>query len=200
MTFCIRKITHAPRLADRGGLLRASDLQLTSNAQSAARSIHEEASEEAEQIIGAAKQEARAAVIRAEKETLERAALLLRRLEAQHAAYLDRAQGLLVDLLMAAFNRLVCEMPDRERIASCVKRIVQDAPANLSNALLRMHPDDVCNLPEVGWEVKPDSSLSAGSLRLEASSGEWQADFPASVEALSEAIGAFAGMREENDE
>lgn len=191
MRFCVRTIEHDPRLCADGGLLRGADLTLAASAQALAERLREDAKLEAQHLLDHARSEAKDIVAAAERDVWARAASLLQALERQHAMFLEHAQGVVIDLSQSVFERLVAEASDAERVAACVRRVLQDAPKNLPNALLRVHPDDVAHLPPVEWEIEEDAAMARGACRLEASSGEWHADFIGAAAALRSALESF---------
>jgi flagellar biosynthesis/type III secretory pathway protein FliH len=186
--FCVETITPETSLRAEYGVLRVKALAITSDARLAADRIVEQARAEAENLLQQARDEARVLMQEAEQEVLQRADQLLRSLEETNETFLLRAQDTIVDLAQGLFDRLVLEATPREQIEAALKRVMREAPPKLVNPVLRVHPDDAGLLPAVEWEVKPDASLSRGVCRLEASSGEWCADFNAAVAALTAAF------------
>jgi flagellar biosynthesis/type III secretory pathway protein FliH len=188
--FCTRKIAIDTRLRPRDGVIRMQDLELTSDARALADDILAQARAEAERIREQAEQDARECAREAEAETLRRAAALLATLEQANATLVERARGVVIETVQGLYERLAAQTTPRKRIEASLARILREAPPRLVEPVLRVHPDDVGLLPEVEWEVRRDASLARGACRLEAATGQWQADFDASVEALRLAFAA----------
>lgn len=192
--FCVDTITLEANLRAEHGVLRVASLAVTSDARLAADMILQQARNEAEIVLQQARDDAQRLTQEAEKQTLQRADQLLQALEQANATFLLRAQDTIMELAQGLFDRLVMATTPREQIEAALKRVLREAPTKLVNPTLRVHPDDAGLLPAVEWEVKPDPSLSRGVCRLEASAGEWCADFSAAVAALKS---AFAHAAEE---
>lgn len=176
-------------------MLRGAELTLAGDAHALADRIRKDAKLEAQNLLDLARSEEKIIVAAAEQDVLARAASLLEALEQQHAQFLQHAQDLLIDLSQAVFDRLAAETSDRERVAICVRRILLEAPNNIVNAVLRVHPEDLSLLPSIEWDVKTDAGMVRGACRLEASSGEWHAEFSAAVSVLRGALENFREKR-----
>jgi flagellar biosynthesis/type III secretory pathway protein FliH len=190
--FCVETIRCEPQLRAEHGVLRSASIAVTSDARLAADRITEAARIDADALLQRAREEAKDVVHKAEQQTLERAAQLLRTLEDAHASLVQHAQDIVVSLAQGAFDCLVSDTTPRERIEAVVKRVKQEAQSGLTNAVLRLHPDDIEHAPEVEWEIKPDATLPRGACRLQASNGEWGADFTAAVSSLKLALDGAA--------
>jgi type III secretion protein L len=188
--FCIDTITSDAGLRAEHGVLRANALTVTTDARALAARIVEEARAEAEALKQEASAAARQLTQDAETQTLQRAEQLLQALGQAHETFLQHAQSMVVDLAQGLFDRLVLEATPREKIEAVFRRVQQEAPSRMVNPLLRVHPDDFSLIPSTEWEVKADASMQRGVCRLEASGGEWRADFDASVAALKSAFAA----------
>jgi flagellar biosynthesis/type III secretory pathway protein FliH len=186
--FCVDTITPEANLRAEHGVLRVASLAVTSDARLAADRILENARAEAEIVLQQAREDAQRLAQAVEQQTLLRAEQLLQVLEQANATFLVRAQDTIVDLAQGLFERLIMATTPREQIEAALKRVLREAPPKLVNPVLRVHPDDAGLIPAVEWEVKPDPSLSRGTCRLEASAGEWCADFSAAVAALKSAF------------
>lgn len=203
--FCVETIDCEQSLRPEHGILRVASLAVTSDARSAADRIAQEARAEADALLKQAQEQAQDEVRRAEQQTLERAAQLLQTLEQAHARLLQRSRDIVISVAQGLFERLVMDTTPRERVDAAIKRLLQEAQPGLANAVLRLHPDDIPLAPEVEWEVKPDAGLARGTCRLEASNGEWSADFAAAVSSLKTALdgaalGAHANANEEQQD
>jgi flagellar biosynthesis/type III secretory pathway protein FliH len=186
--FCVDSITPAPDLRAVHGILRAAAFSVTTDARLVAQRIEREAQEQADQLLDAARAEAAQIAGEAERQVFERAGVLLEALEAMQATLIERSQEVVIDLTRNLFDRLVMQTTPREQIEAMLQRVLQEAPPKLVEPVLRVHPDDVELLPTVNWDIKPDPQLSRGACRLEASYGQWCADFGGAVEALRSAF------------
>lgn len=185
--FCVETINPAAGWRAEHGLWRASGLRLTSDASVAAQQIVLQARSEADGVRAVAKVEAAHCVQHAEQDSWQRAAQLIESLQQEHTRFLQRAESLVLDLAQALFERLICESSPRERLAASLRRIQQEAPPRLVQAVLRVHPADLDLIPVLEWEVKADAALSPGNCRLEAECGQWCASFEAAVLSLQAA-------------
>lgn len=192
MQFCIDTLSLPANLRTADGVLRLPALQITADAEVAAGQLLAQARAQAERLLEEAHRSAEAQVHAAEERTLLRARVLLQSLEQTHAAVLQRAQDLVIELAQRVFERLAAEMTPRARIESMLKRLQLEAPPRLVTPLLHVHPQDFDLLPALEWEVKLDPALTPGACRLEASSGEWCADFSAALSALNGALARMA--------
>jgi len=186
--FCVDTIRREPQLRGNHGILRAASFAVTNDARLAAERIEQKALAEADVIRQRAQEDADAIVKQAEQQTLERAAGLIRALQEAQAGLLERSEDIIVSLAQAMFDRLIAETTPRERIEAMLRRVQQEAPQGLVNPLLRLHPEDLADAPAVEWPIKPDPALPRGTCRLEASEGEWTADFCAAVSSLKSAL------------
>lgn len=185
--FCVAQINE-PLLRPAHGVLRAAGLSATSDARHAAEQILQEARAAAQLVTDAAHAQARDAVRQAQADTLQRAEKLLRALEQKNAAFVAGAQDLVSELTLALFDRLVAETTPRERVAASCRRLLQEAPRQLARPVLYLHPDECALAPDTAWEIKADAKLAPGACRLEASDGEWRADFSDGAAALRTAF------------
>jgi len=172
--FTVETVCSDARLRSRDGILSASALTITADAGKLAERIAQQARAEAEQVV-----------LQAQADVLQQAAALLEGLERANATFLDRAQGVIVDLARKLFDRLVMESTPQQRVEASIKRILEEAPSNLIEPLLHVHPEDADLLPPVEWEVRKDPTLARGACRLTASNGEWHADFDVAAKALA---------------
>lgn len=193
--FCVRKISIDSRLRARDGVLSADSLAVTADAHALAEHIIADARAEAERMREEARQRAREVARDAEADALRRAASLLAALDQAHATLLGRAREIVIDLAQGLYDRLVEQTTPRKRIETVLARILREAPPRLVEPLLRVHPDDAGLLPEVEWEIRKDATLPRGACRLEAATGEWQANFDAAVEAVRLAFAAAVENR-----
>jgi flagellar biosynthesis/type III secretory pathway protein FliH len=184
--FCTDTITTDDSLRADHGVLRVSALAVTADAREAAQRILDDARAQASAMLQQAQHDANERTREAEEQTMQRAAHLIQSLEQANATFLDHAQGIVVDLAQGLFDRLVMDTTPREKLEAALKRVLQEAPPKLVNPLLRVHPDDFALLPAVEWDVKQDAGLAPGTCLLQADSGEWCADFSATVGALKE--------------
>jgi flagellar biosynthesis/type III secretory pathway protein FliH len=182
--FCVDSITPAPDLRALHGVLRGAGFRVTTDAGRVAERIEREAQEQADQLLDAARAEAARIASEAEREVFERARPLLEALEAMQGTLIERSQELVIDLTRNLFDRLVMQTTPREQIEAALRRVLQEAPPKLVEPLLKVHPEDVELLPAVDWSIKPDPNLARGACRLEASDGQWCANFDGAAEAL----------------
>jgi flagellar biosynthesis/type III secretory pathway protein FliH len=195
--FCVDSITAEPDLRAADGVLRAGSRRITVDAGVVARRIVQDAHDEAEAMLRRSAQEAKRATEEAEQDAIARAHGLLQALEQANATLLLRGQDIIVGLAQRLFDQLVMDTAPRERIEATLKRVLEEAPSKLVNPVLRVHPDDFGLLPAVDWDIKADPSLTPGTCRLEAATGEWCADFSAAVTALKAAF--ERGVAESSD-
>lgn len=188
MQFCVDVVSVPSQLRGYDGVLRASAIAVTSNAVAAAAAIMDDAVAQAEALGRQVDADAQASVHEAERSTIKQADHLLQTLEHRHATLLGGTQEIVVDLAQGLFERLVGELTPRERVAAVLRRLLVEAPPKLMSPVLRVHPDDVELLPEIGWELKVDPCMTRSCCRLEADSGEWSASFDAAVAALKAAL------------
>ncbi|HYD61647.1 MAG TPA: HrpE/YscL family type III secretion apparatus protein [Noviherbaspirillum sp.] len=186
--FCVEKIQCDPQLRGEHGVLRVAAIAVTADARQAAARIMRQAQDEADALLRRAHEEASEVVREAEQQTLARASALLQSLEEANTSLVKRSQDIVISLAQGVFDRLVSDTTPRERVEAVLKRVLQEAQPGLSHPLLRLHPEDVELAPAVEWEIKPDASLPRGTCRLEASTGEWGADFCAAVTSLKTAL------------
>lgn len=199
MSFCVDTVTVSSKLRARHGILRASSLQVTSDAAAAARKITEEAQAEARNVLDQARQEARSVVSEAERKTFEQTQQLLQALENERETFLERGKDIIMDLAGALFDRLIMEMTQRERMEATLRRMMAEAPRRLINPMLRVHPEDVQFLPALEWDIVEDATLTPGSCKLLARNGEWCVDFDAAVSSLKQAFSSFIPSADQKD-
>jgi flagellar biosynthesis/type III secretory pathway protein FliH len=113
---------------------------------------------------------------------------LLQALQQAQDTVLERVEEIVTGLVQTLYDRVVMETTPQERIAAALRRVVQEAPPKLVDALLRVHPEDAALLPELDWPVKNDTTIARGACRLEASNGQWCANFDAAVTAVKAAF------------
>jgi flagellar biosynthesis/type III secretory pathway protein FliH len=186
--FCVATITAEPDLRAANGVLRAGSRRITADARVIARQVLQDAHDEAEAVLCRATEQATRATQDAEQDAITRARGLLQALEQAHATLVLRGQDIIVDVAQRLFDQLVMDTAPRERIEATLKRVLEEAPSKLVNPVLRVHPADFDLVPSIDWEVKADPSLTPGTCRLEAATGQWRADFSAAVAALKAAF------------
>lgn len=186
--FSVEKIVTDARLRPADGILRAEALTVISDARVLAERIVQEAREQAEDILSQARVQADALEQSAEEHVFAQAAELLAGLEEAGATVAERVAGTVVDLVVTLFDKLLVQTSARKRIEASLKRLQRETPPRLIDAVLRAHPEDIALLPALAWEVKPDDTIARGACRLEATSGEWHADFEAAVASLRNAF------------
>jgi flagellar biosynthesis/type III secretory pathway protein FliH len=185
---CIDSITAEPDLRAANGVLRAESRRITADAGVVARRILQDAHDEADAVLRQATEEGKRVTEEAEEDAIVRTRGLLLALEQANATLLLRGQAIIIEIAQRLFDQLVMDTAPRERIEATLKRVLEEAPSKLVNPVLRVHPDDFGLVPSVEWEIKADSSLTPGTCRLEAATGEWCADFSAAVTALKAAF------------
>lgn len=190
--FCVQAVSMPANLRPADGVLRTAALAATADAGKLVQDMLAQARHEAEQVRAAAQAQARQAVLHEQQETARQGSVLLETLERARDDMLARVEDLVADLAQEVVDRLLLELTPRERIAAMVRRVRQEAPAKLREAVLWVHPDDREHLPDSPWEVQVDAALTAGSCRLEAASGEWRAEFTLAAQALREGLVAAA--------
>ena len=191
--FCVERVSVPPRLRARSGLLRSPCLAVSADAGRAAALVLRQAREEADALLEQSRIDAAAAVQHESRRVARQATDLLRGLESAQERLLDGVERLAVELATQAFTRLVADAAPVERIAAAVRRVREEAPARLSEAVLWVHPEDQAVVAGSPWEVSPDARLARGACRLAASSGEWHASFDLATEALVQALAEQAG-------
>ncbi|HWW05983.1 FliH/SctL family protein [Collimonas sp.] len=186
--FCTARLVPDSHLRAEHGVLRASALLVTSDAGKVAAHLLQQAQVEQQAMLQAARAEAQLAVHTAQEQVAAQATQLLATLNAAHATLLERAQGLVIDLAQQLFERLVMAATPREQVAAVLRRLQFEAPPKLLTPLLWVHPDDFDLVPQTAWELKADPSLARGACKLEASNGEWRAEFGLAAAALKSAL------------
>ncbi|MTV41984.1 FliH/SctL family protein, partial [Duganella radicis] len=172
---------------------------LADDARAEAERLLAGAREQAGRILGEAREQARQLNAAEQQRVVVQAAELLRALEQANEAILERAQEIVAGLAHALYDRLVAQTTPRERIDAALQGVLREAPPKLVDALLRVHPDEVALLPPLDWPVKADAALAPGACRLEASNGQWCANFDLAAQAVKTAFAqgiAAAGARE----
>jgi flagellar biosynthesis/type III secretory pathway protein FliH len=195
-TFCVARLAPPAELLATDGVLRAADMGATADAHALAARIVAQAQAERAAMLAGAAEEARLALAGAQAQVLAEGTALLDGLRAATDDLCARAEDIVTGLALQLFERLVLETAPRERVAASYRRLLQEAPPKLANAVLRLHPDELAFADGWEWPVKADASLPEGACRLEADSGQWRADFGAAAGALSQALGELkAGAR-----
>jgi flagellar biosynthesis/type III secretory pathway protein FliH len=195
-TFCVERLTPTPDLLASDGVLRAASMGATADAHALAARIVAEAQAERTAMLAAAAEEARLALAEAQAQVLAEGTALLDGLRTATEDLCGRAEDIVTGLALQLYERLVLETVPRERLTASYRRVLQEAPPRLVNAVLRLHPDELAFAVGWEWPVKADAALPRGACRLEADSGQWRADFSAAASALSEALGELkAGER-----
>ena len=192
MEFFVEAVNHTSYLRPDHGIIRAPALRITADAEAAAQNILAAAEAEASEILARARKEGDAATQAVERETLDRAHVLLQCLEEQQRTFLKNAQSTVLDLALALFDRLAMDQSQRKRAGVLLKRLLAELPPRLHNAQLWIHPEDAALLPAVEWEIRADESMRRGTCRLEASNGDWCVDFPLAVETIKASFIAAA--------
>jgi len=192
-TFCVARLAPAAALLATDGVMRAADIGATNDAQALAARIVAAAQEERVAMLAAAAEEARLALAGAQAQVLAEGTALLDGLRAATDDLCTRAEDIVTGMALQLFERLVLETTPRERVAAGYRRLLQEAPPKLVNAVLRLHPDELAVAEGWEWPVKADATLPRGACRLEADSGQWRADFSAAAAALSDALSELKG-------
>jgi flagellar biosynthesis/type III secretory pathway protein FliH len=188
MTFCVEKIETDPHLRADHGVLRDAALTVTADAHVLRERMLAQAGQQAAAIVQQAHETAGKIVARAEHDVVARLQAYMASFEAQYAAFARCVEPLAIDLALSLFDRLVLSMTERERIEAMVRRLLQEAPAKLSEPLLHVHPSDLAHLPGAPWPLKGNPELTPGAALLVASSGEWRVEFDLAVATLRSAL------------
>ncbi|UWE18953.1 FliH/SctL family protein [Herbaspirillum huttiense] len=186
--FAVQRVTMPDHLRAHHGVLRLTGLTVTSDAAQLAAQMLAQARDEAERVREQAAEEAQHAVKRQQEEVAQRGTALLDGLQRAQYDMLERIEQVVVELAQDVIERLLLELTPRDRIAAMLRRVRQEAPAKLHEAVLWVHPDDQPLLPASPWEIQTDPALPPGSCRLEAASGEWRSDFALAVQALRDGL------------
>nr|WP_253909724.1 HrpE/YscL family type III secretion apparatus protein [Herbaspirillum seropedicae] len=176
-----------PSLRPRHGVVSSVDFRVTEDARLAAAQLVQQAQAEAAGIREQARADALAALHDEERRIAHEAGQLLARLREREASMLEGVAGLAVDLAHSIFDRLLVDTTARERVMAACRRVREEAPPKLTEAVAWLHPEDAASLAQedaLPWELRTDARLAQGSCRLEAASGEWRADFSLAAEAL----------------
>lgn len=192
-TFCVARLAPAPDLLATDGVLRAASMKATADAHALAARIVADAEAERGAMLAAAAEETRLALATTQAQVLAQATVLLDGLRAATEDLCERAEDIVTGLATQLFERLVLETPPRERVAAGYRRLLQEAPPKLVNAVLRLHPDELAYADGWEWPVKGDTALPRGACRLEADSGQWRADFGVAASALLDALSELKG-------
>ncbi|SFF95763.1 Flagellar biosynthesis/type III secretory pathway protein FliH [Duganella sp. CF458] len=193
--FCKARLDADPRLQPLHGILRGDAIERTADAHVLAGQIVEQGRQEAQQLLAAAREEARLAVHEAQARVLEQAMRLQQGMDAAMAELLEQAQHVVAELAGVLYDRLVLETTAQEKVAAGCRRLLREAPPKLVNAVLRLHPQDMPPPPGLPWPCEGDDRLEPGTCKLEADSGEWRADFSAAAAALRQALASLPGMQ-----
>lgn len=191
-TFCVARLTPHASLLARDGILRAADLGHSADARALAEQIVAQARQQGEALLAEARATAARIAEAAQAAVLAEADALMHGLTGTLENIYDGAEDIVADLVRELYDRLVADTTPAERIAASYRRVLQEAPPRLANAVLRLHPDDMALADDWQWQLRADPALARGACRLEADGGEWQADFNAAAAALA---AAFAGGR-----
>jgi len=192
-TFCSARLEPPPDLLASDGLLRAADLGATADAHALAARIVAEAQAERAAMLAAAAEQARLSTAAAQAQVLAEGAALLDALRAAADSLGERAEDIVTGMALQLFDRLMLDTTPQQRVAASYRRLLQEAPPRLVNAVLRMHPDELALADGWEWPVKADATLPPGACRLEADSGQWRAHFHAAAQSLSDAFGEPKG-------
>lgn len=192
-TFCAARLEPSPGLLAADGVLRAADLGATADARALAARIVAEAQAERAAMLAVAAEQSQLSTAAAQAQVLAEGAALLDALRAAADGLCERAEDIVTGLALQLFDRLMLDTTPQQRVAASYRRLLQEAPPRLVNAVLRMHPDELALAEGWEWPVKADATLPPGACRLEADSGQWRADFHAAAEALSRAFGEPKG-------
>ncbi|RKP46887.1 HrpE/YscL family type III secretion apparatus protein [Trinickia fusca] len=133
------------------------------------------------------------AVEEAQQEVWLRARALHEALEELEHRFKDELEDTLKAILAAILERLMIELPERERLLSSVKVLLQETTV-IGGAVLKVSRDDWTRAAEdlatsVPYQVEVDTSLQAGECRLCAGQGEWRGSFGGSLDSLLAALG-----------
>jgi flagellar biosynthesis/type III secretory pathway protein FliH len=190
--FCVEKINRDPALLAQHGVLSASALTLRSDARAVAQLIEQQARAEAAALLQQARQEAQRQVEELCRQTTQQATQLLATLERTRDECYLQVEPMVLALAQGAFERLTGALTPQEKIQAVLRRLQQEAPPRLHDAVLRMHPDEMIGTDDVPWSVQADPSLSRGTCRLEAGGGEWRVSFELALAALQDAFASLS--------
>jgi len=190
--FCSETLRLPQTLRPRYGVVRSDDLAVSGETARACRLMLHRAGQEAEAMQEQARAAAAAAMRQEQQRVAAQATTLLQTLQHAHEQLLDGVETLAAEMTARAFALLVADLPAVDRIAASVRRVREQAPARLSEAVAWVHPEELDALDGGAWQVKADAGLARGSCRLEASSGQWFASFELAADALADALAAQA--------
>jgi len=192
-SFCVVSLNLDNDFRPEDGIFTDDALAVTADARVAAENIVQRAREEAGKLAEEAAQDADLTVEMAQQEVLSKAENLLAALRETHDQFLDRAETIVIDLVRELFLRMAADMGPEQRIETALKQLRREVPRRLVDAVLSVNPEDLPLLPATAeWDLKPDSTIPRGACRLEASNGEWKADFDAAVKSLTKSLSAAA--------
>ena len=193
-SFCVATLQMPPGLRARQGVVRSDAFFITDDACQAAEQLLAAARAQADDILARARAQADSAVRREQERVADEATRMLSVLQQMKESVLDEAAGLAIELARQTFDRLVLETTPQERLDAACRRVLEEAPPKLTDAVAWMHPDDAASLEgatHLPWEVKGDKRLTPGTCRLEAANGEWRAEFGLATEALRASLDQF---------
>ncbi|MBB5391343.1 FliH/SctL family protein [Herbaspirillum sp. SJZ099] len=193
-SFCVAALHMPPGLRARQGVVRSDAFFITDDAGLAAQHLLATARAQADGILAHARAEADSAVRREQERVAEEAGRMLALLQQMQDGVLDEAAGLAIELARRIFDRLVLDTTPQERLEAACRRVLEEAPPKLNAAVAWMHPDDAAGIDGTAglpWEIKGDKRLQPGTCRLEASNGEWRAEFGLASEALRASLAQF---------
>lgn len=192
-SFCVASLSVDNDFRPEDGIFTDAALAVTADARVAAENILQRAREEAGKLAEEAARDADLTVDMAEQEVLSKAENLLVALRETNDKFLDRAEAVILDLVRELFLRMAADMGPEQRIETALKQLRREAPRRMVDAVLHVNPEDLPLLPVTSeWDVKPDSAIPRGACRLEASNGEWKADFDAAIKALTNSLDTAA--------
>ncbi|KVU44444.1 hypothetical protein WK66_17315 [Burkholderia ubonensis] len=179
-------------------------------ALSDAETICETAKEQALAIVASAEARretlAEEAAQEAQREVWLRAYALLEAMDELDRRLKGELEDTLKAVLAAILEKLMIDLPERDRLLSTVKVLVQETRVN-GSAVLKVSREDWARAAEdlaasVPCQVEVDASLAVGQCRLCAGQGEWRGSFSASLDSLSAALeraGAYSHSAESGD-
>ena len=187
-----------PQLAHRRGVVRLQEMDSVQRAAAIVR----DAEQEAEDITCTARKEAQAMqerhrreidrqrdeALRAAEESVWKQAIAYHEaLERQFHNFTAVLEEQALPVVRKAITTLAHEMPPEQRIAVCVRSLL-DEVGRPADSTLYVNEQDQAALQDLrqplAWPVAVDNGLAPGSCRLVSQRGEWRSAFDGRLERL----------------
>lgn len=203
-----------PDLAHRQGVIKARELELVHRASC----IIEKATQEAEEILRTAREQARSLLEAQQRETERQREKIVRTaeseiwkqavayhdaLEAQFQRFTASMEEQAMPVVRKAITLLTHETPPVQRISACVRSLMNEIGRPADSTLYVNEQDrealDALQ-PAPGWAIAVDHDVPPGSCRLVSQRGEWRTAFDGRLARLLEVFDQAQAMVQEDNE